>query len=191
MLPFRTDHGLARQVGVDKSFELGRSEGMTDSTIEFRDLAIGDAGWLIQRHAELYAETEGFDHTFEALVAEILLGFMRDRDPEIDRAWIAHRGNQRLGSIFCVASGTPNVAKLRLFFVEPGTRGTGLGQRLLEHCIAHARATGHHTLRLWTHESHKAACALYAKNRFQCTLSKPVRSFGVDLIEQTWELPLN
>ena len=40
--------------------------------ITFQDLAIGDAGWLIQRHGELYAEAEGFDASFEPLVAEIL-----------------------------------------------------------------------------------------------------------------------
>lgn len=191
MLPFQADHGLARHANVDKPFDLGRCDAMNDTEIQFRDLAIGDAGWLIQRHGELYAEHEGFDKTFEPLVAEILLAFMRERDPVIDRAWIAFRGAERLGSIFCVASGEPGIAKLRLFLVEPGARGTGLGQRLLDHCMDHARATGHHTLRLWTHESHKAACALYRKNGFQCTGSIPVRSFGVDLVEQTWELPLN
>ncbi len=161
------------------------------NAIRFRDLSIGDAGWLIQRHGELYAEAEGFDETFEPLVAEILVEFMRNRDQTIERAWIAHRGDERLGSIFCVASGVPGVAKLRLFLVEPGARGTGLGQQLLDKCVAHARATGHHTLRLWTHESHRAACALYKKNGFDCTQSKSVTSFGVELVEQTWELDLS
>jgi hypothetical protein len=43
---------------------------------------------------------------------------------------------------------------------------------------------------LWTHESHRAACALYAKNGFACVRSEPVRSFGVDLVEQAWERDL-
>ena len=162
---------------------------MTDE-ISFRDLAIGDAGWLIQRHAELYAAAERFDSSFEPLVAEILVDFMRNRDPAIDRAWIAHKGEVRLGSIFCVTSGEPGVAKLRLFLVEPKARGQGLGRKLIERCIAHAHATGHHRLRLWTHESHRAACALYTEYGFRCTASKPVHSFGVDLVEQTWELAL-
>lgn len=159
--------------------------------ISFRDLAIGDAGWLIQRHGELYAETEGFDATFEPLVAEILVDFIRNRDPKVERAWIATSGDKRLGSIFCVKSKDPDVAKLRLFLVDPTARGLGLGQQLLDQCISHARLTGNHTLRLWTHESHKAACALYIKNGFHCTRSESVRSFGVDLEEQTWELDLS
>ncbi len=158
--------------------------------LTFQDLAIGDAGWLIQRHGELYAEAEGFDATFEPLVADILVDFMRNRDPSLERAWIARRGGERLGSIFCVKSDEAQVAKLRLFLIEPQARGTGLGQRLLDLCKDHARDHGFRKLRLWTHESHKAACALYSKNGFRCTTSEPVHSFGVNLVEQTWELDL-
>ena len=116
---------------------------------------------------------------------------MKHRDPSVERAWIARRDDRRLGSIFCVKSGEPGIAKLRLFLVEPEARGTGLGQRLLQLCIDHARTQGFRTLRLWTHESHTAACALYTKFGFRCIAAKPVRSFGVDLVEQTWELDLS
>jgi len=158
--------------------------------IAFRDLDIGDAGWLIQRHAEYYAEEEGFDASFEPLVAEILLTHMRGRDPACERAWIAHRGAARLGSIFCVTGPEPGWAKLRLFFVEPSARGQGLGQALLDLCLAFARGRGYRRMTLWTHESHRAACALYARNGFDCVSSKPVRNFGCDLVEQMWERAL-
>lgn len=159
-------------------------------TVELRDLAIGDAGWLIQRHAELYARDEGFDASFEALVAEILAGFIRNRDPATERAFIVVSGNTRLGSIFCVRSGTPGIAKLRLFLLEPEARGLGLGRRLLAACLGFAREAGYTALELWTHESHRAACALYEKAGFRCTGSRPVRSFGVNLVEQSWEIDL-
>ena len=158
--------------------------------ISFRDLGTGDAGWLIQRHAELYEAAEGFDETFEPFLAELMAEILRNWSPPTDRAWIAIKDGRRMGSIFCVATEAPKIAKLRLFLVEPDARGTGLGQRLLDACLAHAKATGHDTLRLWTHESHRAACALYAKNGFRCIDSNPVRSFGVDLVEQTWERDL-
>ena len=193
MLPFKTSDGVTRWNPVDKTGcnkAFGHMTVLADD-MKYRDLASGDAGWLIQRHGELYAETEGFDATFEPLVAEILVDFMRNRDPQVERAWIAVSGDTRLGSIFCVKSDDPGVAKLRLFLVEPAVRGLGLGQLLLDQCITHARQTGNHTLRLWTHESHKAACALYIKNGFHCTRSVDVQSFGVDLVEQTWELELS
>ncbi len=162
---------------------------MEDGAITLHDIAIGDAGWLIQRHAELYAREEGFDDTFEPLVAEILVRYLRERNPATDRAWIAWRDGRRLGSIFCVRADDAT-AKLRLFLVEPEARGSGLGKRLLAACISHARARGFARLTLWTHESHRAACALYAAHGFVLTGARPVRSFGVDLVEQSWELPL-
>lgn len=164
---------------------------MSNEDITFRDLAIGDAGWLIQRHAELYAAEEGFDASFEPLVAEILADYLRNRDAKMERAFIAVDDDQkRLGSIFCVQSGEPGVAKLRLFLLEPDARGLGLGQRLLDACLAFAVEAGYDQIRLWTHESHKAACALYVKNGFDCIASTPVHSFGVDLVEQTWQKSL-
>ena len=160
------------------------------ASITLRDLEIGDAGWLIQRHAELYARDEGFDASFEALVAEILANYIRTRNPARERAFIAVSQGKRLGSVVFTDGGSPEKARLRMFWVEPEARGLGLGQRLLDACVDYAQATGHRKLWLWTHESHRAACALYRKNNFVCTASKPEHSFGVDVVEQTWELDL-
>ncbi len=176
----------AAVAAVDRSLA-----GIVPADVTLRDLAIGDAGWLIQRHGELYARDEGFDATFEALVAEILATYIRTRDAETERAWIAEHQGTRLGSIFCVRSGEPGVAKLRLFLLEPRARGLGLGQRLLDECVAFARDKGNHALRLWTHDSHRAACALYARNGFALVRSQPKTSFGVPVVEQEWELGLS
>ena len=59
------------------------------SEVILRDLEIGDAGWLIEQHGALYARHEGFDKTFEALVAEILADLIRNHDPTCERGWIA------------------------------------------------------------------------------------------------------
>lgn len=158
--------------------------------VEFRDLAIGDAGWLIEQHATLYARDEGFDASFEALVARILADFIAHRDAPVERAWIAWEGGQRLGSIFCVNGAELDTAKLRLFLLTPDARGKGLGKRLLHLCLDHARSHGFAKLTLWTHESHRAACALYDASGFTCTQSRPVTSFGVDLVEQEWTINL-
>ncbi len=158
--------------------------------IAFRDLAIGDAGWLIGQHGLHYAREEGFDASFEALVARILAEFIDHRDPAVERAWIAWDGDERLGSVFCVKGPEADTAKLRLFYLMPEARGRGLGRHLLDLCIAHARAKGFARLSLWTHESHRAACELYASTGFACIASRPVTSFGVDLVEQEWVLDL-
>lgn len=158
--------------------------------VELRDLQIGDAGWLIQRHAELYAREEGFDETFEPLVAEILVDFIRNHDPSCERAWIAWSEGRRVGSIFCVRGAAAGEAKLRLFLVEPDARGLGLGHLLLSSCLQYARDKGYRKMTLWTHESHRAACALYARYGFVLTSAVPVHNFGCDLVEQSWEIVL-
>ncbi len=158
---------------------------MTEAAI--RPFRPDDAPWLVERHATLYARDEGFDETFGALVAEILDAFIADHDPSSEAGWIAHVGDWRLGSIFCVRQ-SEGIAKLRLFLLVTEARGQGLGQRLLDTCTGFARARGYRGMALWTHESHRAACALYARNGWRLTASKPVRSFGRDLVEQSWEI---
>ncbi len=157
--------------------------------IAIRNLGPGDIDWLVDRHAELYARDEGFDATFPVLVREVLETYAKDHDPQTDRAFIAWRGAQRLGSVFCVRRDA-ETAQLRLFLLVPEARGLGLGKRLLSDCMAHARARGFARMVLWTHESHRAACALYRRFGWRLVRSEPKRSFGTDVVEQGWEVDL-
>ncbi|WP_369414312.1 bifunctional helix-turn-helix transcriptional regulator/GNAT family N-acetyltransferase [Albidovulum sediminis] len=157
--------------------------------VTLHDLGPGDGGWIISRHAELYAQDEGYDQSFEALVAGIVAEFLRTRDPICDRAWIARRGDERLGSVFCVRE-DEDTARLRLFLLDPRARGIGLGRRMLSACLSHARERGFRRMVLWTHQSHGAACALYASAGFRMTAEAPARAFGCDVVDQTWELDL-
>jgi hypothetical protein len=92
--------------------------------IQLRDLHPGDAGWVVQRHGELYWVDEGYDIRFEGLVAGILANFIKERGPK-DRAWIAVDGQgTRQGCVFCVWPDDAT-AKLRMFLVEPAMRGSG------------------------------------------------------------------
>jgi GNAT superfamily N-acetyltransferase len=157
--------------------------------ITFRDLAPGDAGWVAQRHAELYARDEGFDGRFEAVVLALLARFVGERGPG-ERAWIAvDAAGVRQGCVFCTRP-EPDAAQLRLFLVEPALRGTGLGPALLERVIGHARSTGARRLILWTHDRHRAAGRLYGRRGFRLVAERPVDSFGQKMIEQHWVLDL-
>ncbi len=159
------------------------------SDVTLRPFHPDDAAWLTRQHGLLYARDEGFDSSFEGLVGEILQGFIAQHDRACERGWIAEESGRRLGSIFCVRL-DGETAKLRLFLLTPEARGKGLGKRLLATCMGFAKDCGYKRMQLWTHESHKAACALYAKAGWQLIASKPVHSFGVDLIEQSWEITL-
>ncbi|WP_299952875.1 GNAT family N-acetyltransferase [uncultured Roseobacter sp.] len=150
-----------------------------------RQFTADDRDWLVDQHGRLYAQTEGFDDSFGLLVGDILDAFIAEHDPELERGWIAEEDGARLGSIFCVRL-SETTAKLRLFLLVPQARGKGLGKRLLETCMGFAKDRGYQGMQLWTHESHKAACALYKAHGWQLESTKPVHSFGQDLVEQSW-----
>lgn len=149
-------------------------------------LQTGDIGWLIQAHGEAYAASDGFDASFEVCVARIVAEFREGHDPAIERAWIARQGTRRLGSVFCVKGPEPGMAQLRLFYLVRAARGQGLGRRMLETCLGFAKAAGYDRMTLRTHESHAAACALYAAQGFALVSSTPKRSFGRDCVEQVF-----
>jgi DNA-binding MarR family transcriptional regulator/GNAT superfamily N-acetyltransferase len=149
----------------------------------------GDIGWVVQRHGELYAQEYGWNEEFEALVAEIAAQFIRDFDASRERCWIAERDAVRLGCIFVVAADR-HTAKLRLLLVEPDARGLGLGKRLVDECIAFARAAGYRRMVLWTQSNLDAARHLYERAGFRRTKEEAHRSFGKDLVAETWALKL-
>lgn len=159
------------------------------SEIEIRRFAASDRDWLVEQHDVHYARAEGFDHTFGELVAQIVDAFLTDHDEASEAGWIAWDGGQRLGSIFCVRL-NETTAKLRLFLLTPQARGKGLGKRMLATCMGFARDHGYADMQLWTHESHHAAGALYAKTGWTLGPTKPVVSFGKPNVEQTWTITL-
>jgi len=155
--------------------------------IALRPFTEADADWLVTEHATYYARVEGFDDSFGPLVRGIVSDFLDAHDDACEAGWIACQGAQRLGCIFCVRKDS-NTAKLRLFYVVAQARGTGVAQALLDQCLGFARAAGYAGLTLWTHESHAAAGRAYARNGLTRTRAEPVHSFGVDLVEETWEI---
>ena len=61
----------------------------------------------------------------------------------------------------------PHTCKLRKMYLVPRARGLGLGRRMLERAVAHARGLGCHTIILETVSSMEDAVRLYTRAGFQ------------------------
>lgn len=155
--------------------------------ITLRDHRPGDMGWVVERHAALYGREYGWD--IEGVTARIVADFLEHHDPARSRCWIAERDGRRVGSVFVLDDGE-GVARLRLLLLEPEARGSGLGRRLVEACIAFAREAGYREMVLWTHEVLTAARGIYAATGFVLEKTWTHEDFGKPEVSETWRRPL-
>jgi DNA-binding MarR family transcriptional regulator/GNAT superfamily N-acetyltransferase len=154
-----------------------------------RPFRAGDIGWIVSAHGRIYAEEYGWDHSFEALVAEIAGRFLCDFDAAGEQCWIAERHDEPVGAVMLVRKSATE-AQLRLLIVEPSARGLGIGERLVDECISFAREKGYEKLVLWTNDVLHAARRIYVAAGFRLVEEEPHHSFGHDLVGQNWELEL-
>lgn len=154
------------------------------------DLRPGDFGHVTAMHGVLYAKEYGWDHTFEAYVAETLAEFGRAPRPGRDRLWLAECDGRLVGSIGIIGR-EDGAAQLRWFLVHPDVRGHGLGQRLVNEALAFCREAGYASVFLWTEARLTAAARRYMAAGFRKTEEKPPQAmWGTTIVEQRYDLTL-
>jgi GNAT superfamily N-acetyltransferase len=164
---------------------------MASRQVVIRDqLVPGDLGWMIMAHGEVYASEYGWGSSFEALVARIVADFGALGRSDRARAWIAEVDGRRAGCVLCSPGDQEATAELHILLVEPWARGLGLGTRLVDSCLGFARQAGYKRMTLWTNDPLVAARRIYLSRGFTLVSEEPHRSFGADLIGQTYELDL-
>ncbi|MEV5503949.1 helix-turn-helix domain-containing GNAT family N-acetyltransferase [Nonomuraea fuscirosea] len=146
----------------------------------------GDLGWVVERHGALYSSEYGWGIEFEQLVARIV----GDLDLTRDTGWIAESGGRRVGCVFYVRQDA-TTAKLRMLLVDPAARGLGIGRRLVEECLRHARAEGCKRITLWTRDSLVSARRIYQAAGFSLESQEKGMENGVPVNEQMWSLALH
>jgi len=152
------------------------------------ELKPGDIGTIVRMHGVIYATEYGFDHTFEAYVAGPLGGCVCAASPR-DRIWIAERDNQIVGCIAIVAA-LPQVAQLRWFLVDPAARSFGLGSLLLAEAVSFSEEKDYDSIFLWTVSALTTAARLYQSAGFKKVEEKPGRCWGVNVVEEKYEMQL-
>ena len=149
----------------------------------------GDFGWIVKRHAELYAQEYRWLEPFEGLCAQIVADFVNKYDPSRERCWIAEMDGENVGTVMLVNDGA-EVARLRLLLVEPKARGLGIGARLTDEAIRFARAAGYRKITLWTHSVLTAARQIYQKAGFTPMRSEEHQSWGQSVVSEHWDMKL-
>lgn len=165
------------------------------SSYKLRPPRPGDFGWIVKRHAELYAREYGWVEPFEGVCAQIVADFANKKDlannndPQRERCWIAEMDGENVGCVF-LAADSAAVARIRLLIVDPRARGLGLGSRLVDECVRFARRTGYKKITLWTHSVLTAARHIYQKAGFTLTSSEKRVSFSKPVVSEYWDLDL-
>jgi cytosine/creatinine deaminase len=148
----------------------------------------GDVGYITYLHAILYAQQQGWDHTFDTYVAIPLAQFaMRCRPRE--RIWIAEKEGRIVGCAAIIEL-TENIAQLRWLLLHPEARGQGLGRRLVEEALHFCREAGYSSLFLWTVSTLPAAAELYRSVGFRETENVTHEIWGGEVTEAKYELEL-
>ena len=189
--PGATDRGDDHDRNAARRRDIGRtackSEG--EPKLYAARAAPGDFGWIVKRHAELYAQEYGWIEPFEGVCAQIVADFANNNDPKRERCWIAEMNGENVGCIFLVKE-TATLARIRLLLVDPKARGLGLGARLADECIRFARRAGYKKITLWTHSVLSAARHIYQKAGFKLTRSEKRVSWGQPVVSEHWDLEL-
>lgn len=155
------------------------------TTLTLRAPGPGEVSLIAARQSALYAQSHGWGHKLECLIAETASRFLRQFNAEKESCWVADLDGVMAGAVFLTDEGERR-ARLRLLHVEPFARRRGIGDALVQQCLSFAREKHYRSVILWTHTVLETARRLYARNGFTCVATAPHDLFGVPLQGEDW-----
>ena len=112
--------------------------------IDVREPKPGDLGWVVARHAELYAQEYRLGGQLRGRVrADRCRLRQQIRSASASAAGSSKWMARMSAAVFLVKDSDRPVARLRLLLVDPVARGRGLGTRLTDECVGFARRAGY------------------------------------------------
>ncbi|BEU20165.1 GNAT family N-acetyltransferase [Paraburkholderia caribensis] len=182
-------HSQDQLIGAMKLIERLLDERPRHSIVTLRAPRAGEYGWLVSRQAQLFAYGHGWDHTFEALLAQQAARFAQGHDTLREICWVAEQDGLIVGSAL-VAAASDTQANVRMLYVEPDVRRLGIGTQLINECLRFAKRAGYRTLSLESESSLNDARRLVMQAGFTLLSTAPERRFGRDLVIEQWECGL-
>ena len=160
-----------------------------NSSISIRhELHPGDVGYITYLHGTIYAEEQGWDHTFDAYVAIPLAEFSKLHSHH-ERIWIVEKEGKIVGSA-AIVKFSESEAQLRWLLLDRGVRGIGLGRQLVEEAVKFSSDAGYSDVFLWTVKALTAATKLYESFGFRKTQEKTHKIWGGLVTEVRYDLKL-
>lgn len=168
----------------------------TPSSMSIRPLGqAGDLGWVVLAQSEAYARDLGWIGVEDYILTSLIEMRMWETHP-LNTAWVAEVGEDRVGCLFLEPEheetrgvpGTRQVGRLRMLFVEPTSRGRGIGQALVARAIDHARGLGAEALTLWSTDLQGAANTVFERAGFELQESFDLVQFDHQMKGQSWHL---
>jgi ribosomal protein S18 acetylase RimI-like enzyme len=154
-----------------------------------RELRDSDLDAVAELHERLYTDEYGLDRRFSDTVRASIEACAARGWPAAGGAWLVDRGDELRGCLALTHEG-PGRGQVRWFLLAPELRGLGLGRRLLDELVAHARAERLRRLELTTFSALATAAHLYRGAGFRVVAARETTEWGPPIVLQRYDLHL-
>ena len=150
---------------------------------------VGDLGWIISKHGEIYAAEFDFDASFEINIADKVVKYF-SAEQGFNAVWIAEVDGERAGSV-AVRSISTQQSFINFVLLLDQYRGRGLALQLMQRVLQYSKDEGYSSVRLETYSCLVAARKLYAAMGFEI-VEPPAEivAFGRPLTQEFWQMKL-
>ena len=161
-------------------------EKMVNDVLLTTTFTMGDIEYSKKRHVEIFGSEYGFSEFFNKYATAAIDAFPKSYNPEKDFMLIAKVEDKFAGTITFMGEEN-GIGRLRFFFVEPFTRGKGVGRLVFTTAMDMAKEMGYNHLYFSTYNVLNAARTMYRTLGFVITKETPEEEVAPGVIEEIWE----
>ncbi|MBQ3587892.1 MAG: GNAT family N-acetyltransferase [Oscillospiraceae bacterium] len=166
-------------------------EKMVNDILLTTEFTQEDIEYSKKRHVEIFDGEYGFSEYFNRYATGAIDKFPQTYNPEKDFMLIAKVDGKFGGTVTLIGEGEEEgIARLRFFFVEPFTRGKGVGKLLFTTAMSMAKEMGYRHLYFSTYNVLEPARNMYRNLGYVITKETPEDEVLPGAVEEIWEIDL-